>query len=182
MDLGVPRSSRGGGTIGTPYFIGEVPELGAQSVASSQISSHLSCRSSSGGSGGEPASLKLIAGTKATFSLTEIRVHPISYSNAKKTLRRWSRNLSGQGSTDRIGGLPNWPLMLMERQASEYVQLPLAAFLRAVDAGELPAPRLISGKKRWSRLEIDSHLHEGGCLHEAAYDPIAASIERAFAS
>ncbi|MDE3239464.1 MAG: hypothetical protein KGN33_10925 [Paracoccaceae bacterium] len=90
--------------------------------------------------------------------------------------------MSEQGAIDRIGVLPDWPLMLSERQAAEYVQLAVAAFLRAVAASELPAPRLLAGKKRWSRLEIENHLHNGGGLLETDYDPIAASIERAFKS
>lgn len=55
--------------------------------------------------------------------------------------------------------LPGWPLMLSDEMAAAFLSVPVAAFLRAVAQGSLPAPRLVAGKRRWSRIDLERVLH-----------------------
>jgi predicted DNA-binding transcriptional regulator AlpA len=79
--------------------------------------------------------------------------------------------------TDRFSDLPGWPLMLSDQQAAKYVSLTPAKFQLGVRQGELPRPRLLAGQQRWSRLEIDEHLHQSLTAPGEDFDPISAAID-----
>ena len=77
--------------------------------------------------------------------------------------------------------LPCWPLMLSDEMAAAFLSVPVAAFLRAVAQGSLPAPRLVAGKRRWSRLDLERVLHAD--IHMPAGeaeedDPLMQSLKR----
>ena len=75
--------------------------------------------------------------------------------------------------------IPDWPMMMGEEQAAAYVSLPVATFLRSVQRGELPRPRLLAGRRRWSRSEIDNALHPEAEVGMArGVDPVLARIEQ----
>ena len=68
-------------------------------------------------------------------------------------------------------------MMMGEQTAAAYLDLPVATFLRAVQHGELPRPRMIAGRRRWSRVAIDAALHPD-IPGTTSADPMLAQIEK----
>jgi predicted DNA-binding transcriptional regulator AlpA len=54
--------------------------------------------------------------------------------------------------------MPDWPAAMRRELAADYCDLTVAAFVREVFAGKLPAPITLGGKDRWIRSAIDEAL------------------------
>lgn len=77
---------------------------------------------------------------------------------------------------ERLGQLPGWPLLLEAEAAAAYVSLKPCEFARAVQFGELPAPRKLAGRPLWSRRDLEARFDQGGSPRSPDFDPIAAAI------
>ena len=57
-----------------------------------------------------------------------------------------------------LAKLPGWPRLLRETLAAAYVDMPVAAFARAVACGEMPDPLQTSAGERFDRNALDLAL------------------------
>lgn len=53
---------------------------------------------------------------------------------------------------------PDWPRMMKRPTAAAYCDMTPGEFEREVAGGRLPAPTMIGGAERWSRVQIDEAL------------------------
>lgn len=56
---------------------------------------------------------------------------------------------------------PYWPYAMKRRTAAAYLEISEAGIEREVISGRLPTPKVIDGKERWLRSEIDAYLASG---------------------
>ena len=57
-------------------------------------------------------------------------------------------------------GTYGWPAMMRLSTAAAYLDLPVTTFEREVAAGNMPDPIQFSGKKAWSKKQIDEAIDQ----------------------
>ncbi len=87
--------------------------------------------------------------------------------------------MARRATKDRLDGVPSWPLVLDAPSAAKYLSLPDDRSDEAVSRGELPAPRVVAGTLRWSRLGLDARFAPDGSKPVPGHDPIAFAIAAA---
>lgn len=51
-----------------------------------------------------------------------------------------------------------WPLLMSEQTAAKACDMTREAFVRAVEAGDLPQPVIMGKNKRWASWAIQKHI------------------------
>ncbi len=83
--------------------------------------------------------------------------------------------MAGRNNKDRLDGVPSWPLLLDAPSAAKFLSLPDDLFEKAVALAEIPAPCVVAGTLRWSRLALEARFAPDGAKPVPGHDPIAAS-------
>jgi hypothetical protein len=84
--------------------------------------------------------------------------------------------MAGRNIKDWLDGVPSWPLLLDAPSAAKFLSLPDDLFEEAMSRGELPAPCVVAGILRWSRLALEARFAPDGAKPVPGHDPIAAAI------